>query len=186
MAQQHSQPYQAQTQFGQQLQQQPLAGAIGQRFQASVPQEVQAAVMDLERLETVCEWTKSRATERGLVRVAERADDIANIAHLEKKLLLRGSPFAEPIGRAVQETIRQGVQELQQHVSDPEVQEAISQARQSLGSIEQALGRLQQFGQQPSVSQQGMTQVPPQQEMTQVPPQQGTAQPETSQSQPQY
>jgi hypothetical protein len=186
MAQQYSQPYQAQTQFGQQLQQQPLGQAIGQRFQASVPQEVQAAVMDLERLETVCEWMKSRATERGRVRVAERADDIANIAHLEKKLLLRGSPFAEPIGRAVQETIQQGVQELQQHVSDPEVQEAISQAQQSLGSIEQALGRLQQFGQQPPVSQQGMTQVAPQQEAAQGAPQQGMGQPGTTQSQPRY
>jgi hypothetical protein len=109
--------------------------------------------MDLDRLETVCEWTKSRATERGRVRVAERADDLANIAHLEKKLMLRQSPFAEPIGQAVQQTIQQSIQELQQHASDPEVQETISQAQQSVTTVGQALSQLQQFGQAPPMGQ---------------------------------
>jgi hypothetical protein len=173
MTQQYSQPYQTQfgqqppqTQFGQQLQQQPLAQAIGQRFQESVPQEVQAAVMDLDRLETVLEWLKSSAGGHGPV--TERADDIATIAHLEKKLMLRGSPFAEPIGRAVQQTIQQGIQEFQQHGSAPGVQEVVSQAQQSLQSIDQALGRLQQSGVQPAVAQQGTTQVPPQQGIQQT------------------
>lgn len=150
--------------MGQQFQQTSHIGqAIGYRFEQSVPQEVQHAVMDLDRLETVCEWVKTQATERGRSRVAQRADDLANIAHLEKKLLLRGSPFAEPIGRATRETIQQGVQEFQQHVSEPEVQEALSQAQQTLNTIGQALGRVQQWGQQgatQSMQQQGMTQQP--------------------------
>jgi hypothetical protein len=157
MTQQYTQqPYQAQSQFGQQLQQQPFSEMVGRRFQESVPQEIQGAVMDLDRLETVCEWMKSKAAERGRIRIAQRADDIANIAHLEKMLLLRQSPFAEPVGRAAQQTVQQGVREFQQHVNDPEVQEALTQAQQSLSSIDQALGRLQQWGQEISATQ-GMT-----------------------------
>jgi len=140
--------YQAQTQTGQQLQGSQMGQAIGQRFNESVPQEVQQAVMDLDRLETVVEWAKSRAVERGHPRIAQRCDDLADIAHMEKQLILRGSPFAQPIGQATKQTIQQGVQELQAHASQPEVQEALSQAQQSASSIENALSRLQTFGQQ--------------------------------------
>ena len=140
--------YQAQTQAGQQLQGSQAGQAIGQRFNESVPQEVQQAVMDLDRFETVVEWAKSRAVEQGMPRVAQRCDDLAGIAHVEKQLILRGSPFAQPIGQATKQTIQQGVQELQAHASQPEVQEALSQAQQSASSIENALSRLQTFGQQ--------------------------------------
>jgi len=140
--------YQAQTLAGQQLQGSQFGQAIGGRFQESVPQEVQQAVMDLDRFETVVEWAKSRAVERGRPRVAQRCDDLAEIAHLEKQLILRGSPFAEPIGQATKGTIQQGVQELQAEASQPEVQEALAQAQQSVGAIDNALSRLQTFGQQ--------------------------------------
>jgi len=153
MSQQYT-PYQAQTQAGQQLQQRQFSQFIGQRFQESVPQEVQAAVSDLGRLETVCEWLNSVATERGRPRVAARAADIANIAHLEKKLVLRQSPFAEPIGQAAKQTIQQGIQELQQHASEPEVQEALSEMQQNLNTLSQVVGRVQQWGQQGTQGQQ--------------------------------
>jgi len=148
--------YQAQTEMGQQLQQRPVAQMVGQQFQQSVPQEVQQAVQDLDQLETVCEWLKARATERGRPRIAARADDLATVAHLQKSLLLRESPFAEPIGQAVQQTIQGSVQELQQHANDPEVQEALGQAQQTLSTISQAISQFQQFGQQ-GMSQQGST-----------------------------
>jgi len=134
--------------MGQQLQATPFGGAVGQRFSESVPQEVQQAVRDLDRVETVVEWAKSKAVERGMTRVAQRCDDLAEIAHLEKQLILRQSPFAQPIGQATKQTIQQGVQELQAHVSQPEVQEALSQAQQSINSIDNALSRLQTGGQQ--------------------------------------
>ena len=137
-----------QTPLGQQIQGSPFGQAVGQRFSESVPQEVQQAVMDLDRFETVVEWAKSKATERGLARVAQRCDDLAEIAHLEKQLMLRQSPFAQPIGQATKQTIQQGVQELQAHASQPEVQEALAQAQQSLGTIDNALTRLQTWGQQ--------------------------------------
>lgn len=179
MSQQVPQPtYQAQTQLGQQLQQQPMAQAIGQRFNESVPQEVQAAVSDLDRLETVCEWLKDRATEKGRPRLAQRADDISHIAQLEKQLLLRNSPFAQPIGQAVQQTIQQGVQEFQARASEPEVQDAIAQAQQTINNISQALSRVQQMGQQgtmqssvqqPAAQPSTQQQVPPMQSQSQVP-----------------
>lgn len=143
--------YQAQTQVGQQVQQRPGVQMATQQYQQSVSQEVQRAVEDLDHLETLSEWVKSRATERGRPRIAARADDLAEVAHLEKNLLLRESPFAEPIGQAVQATIQQGVQELQQYAGDPEVQEALSQAQQTLSTIEQAITRVQQLGQQHQV-----------------------------------
>jgi hypothetical protein len=134
--------------MGQQLQESQMGQAIGQRFQESVPQEVQQLVADLERFETITEWVKSRATQRGMPRVASRADDLAGIAHLEKQLVLRESPFAEPIGQATQQTIQQGIQDLQHRAGEPEVQEALTHAQQVVADIGQALGRLQAFGQQ--------------------------------------
>src|SRR6056297_2343534 len=90
------QGYQAQTRAGQQFQQAPVAQMVGQQFQQSVPREIQNAVLDLDRLETVSEWLQGRATEHGRPRIAQRAEDFAEIAHLQKNLLLRGSPFADP------------------------------------------------------------------------------------------
>jgi len=140
--------YQAQTPAGQGLQQSTLGQAVGQRFSDSVPQEVQQAVMDLDRFETIVEWAKSRAVERGRVRIAQRCDDLAELAHLQKNLILRGSPFAHPVGQATKQTIQQGIQELQAYVSQPEVQEALAEAQQSTASIDNALARLQSWGQQ--------------------------------------
>lgn len=140
--------YQAQTQVAQQAQQRPGVQMAAQQYRQSVSQEVQNAVADLDHLESLSEWIKSRATERGRPRIAARADDLSEIAHLEKNLLLRGSPFAEPIGQSVKMTIQQGVQELQQYAAEPEVQEALSQAQQTLSTIDQAIAQFQQAGQQ--------------------------------------
>jgi D-alanyl-D-alanine dipeptidase len=153
--QQYQPSYQAQTQVGQQLQESRAGQFIGQRFQESVPLEVQQAVSDLDRFETVLEWAKSQATMRGRPRVAARCDDLAEIAHLEKKLLLRQSPFAQPIGQATQQTIQQGIQELQHRAGEPEVQEALQHGQQVVNSIGQAMSRVQAWGQQ-GVQQQGL------------------------------
>ncbi|WP_435345865.1 hypothetical protein [Haloarchaeobius sp. HRN-SO-5] len=163
--QQEYQPqYQAQTQMGQQFQGSQVGQFMGRRFQETVPHEVQQAVSDLEKFETLMEWAKSRAVQRGRPRVAARCDDLAQIAHLEKGLILRESPFAEPIGHATRQTIQQGIQELQQRASEPEVQEALQQGQQTAQAISNALGRLQSFGQQ---GMQQQVQQPVQQQGTQ-------------------
>ncbi|MFB6172779.1 MAG: hypothetical protein ABEJ23_09615 [Haloarculaceae archaeon] len=151
--QQYQPQYQAQTPMGQQLQQTQAGQFLGQRYQETVPVEVQQAVNDLDRFETALEWAKSRAVERGMPRVAARCDDLAQIAHLEKGLLLRQSPFAQPVGQATQQTIRQGIQDLQQRAGEPEVQEALSHGQQVLTTISQALGRIEAWGQQPGQQQ---------------------------------
>jgi hypothetical protein len=148
MAQQPPQPS-YQTQQGQ-------TTSIGARFGESVPMEVQNAVADLDRLETVCEWLKDRAGERNQPRVAQRADDLSHLAHIEKQLLVRNSPFAEPVGRAVQQTVGQVIQEFQQRANDPEVQDAVAQVQQTLANLDRALGWQQQSGQ---IGQQPMGQV---------------------------
>ena len=151
---QYQPQYQAQTPMGQQIQSSPFGQAVGRRFQESVPQEVVAVVEDLDRLATVCEWAHMKTMERGRPRVARACLDIADIAELEKKLVLRQSSFARPIGEATRQVIQNAVQELQQHASEPEVQEALTHAQQTAGRIQQALGRLQEFGSQGGMQQQ--------------------------------
>ena len=164
---------------------------VGGRFGESVPQEVRSAVLDLERVETLCEWLADRATERGAPQIAGRADDIAHLAHVQKRLLLRNSPFAGPVGRAIQQTVGSVLGEFQQRSADPEVQEAIGQIQQTVQSLDRALGGLQQpsaqgwYGQSQSTgSQQPMgtrPQYPPTQQTEVQPPagQMGTQQPTT-------
>ena len=201
MAQQLQQPQQQQRyggpvsqrgqqqQFGQQMGQQ-----MGQRFDDSLSSEVRTTIHDLDRVASVAEWTKTRAAARGMSNVVRVCDDIQDIAHLEKKLILRQSPFAEPIGQASRQTIQQGLQELQQHVDEPEVRDTIEKARRSLESIDKGLMSLQtmdtqqggqqqvgqqpsqQFGQQPSQQfgqQGGQQRMPTQQAGQQYQPQQG-------------
>lgn len=165
--QQLEQPGQQPGQFGQQLgqssQQLGQSGqqlgqfgqAVGRRFQEGAPAEVQSAVQSLDRLETVCEWAKTQATQRGMARLARACDDIQDIAHLQKKLIIRQSPFAQPIGNASRQVIQNAVQELQQHVNQPEVQEALSEAQQTVNSINNALTRLQSGTSQQQQQQQG-------------------------------
>jgi hypothetical protein len=143
----YQQQYEPQTSMGGQFQQTQFGGTVGQQFQQSVPAEVQQTVNDLEKFETVAEWAKSRAVERGSTQVAQRCDDLAQIAHLEKGLLIRQSPLAQPVGQATKQTIQQSIQELQHRTGDPEVQEALSHGQQVLGRIDQALQRIQTPGQ---------------------------------------
>ncbi|WP_049920282.1 hypothetical protein [Halobiforma nitratireducens] len=83
--------------------------------------------------------------------VARICADLAIVADLEKKLLLRQSPFAKSMGQAVQESVQQGIQQLQQQGTDiPEVQRAISEAQlaiEEIGSeISQRTGQFEQQG----------------------------------------
>ncbi|WP_327051705.1 hypothetical protein [Halomicrococcus gelatinilyticus] len=168
MAQQIHQPQQQryggpvsqQSQFGQQGGQQQggqqIGQRMGQRFDDSLPSEVRTTIHDLDRVASVAEWTKTRACQRGMANVVRACDDIQDIAHLQKKLILRESPFAEPIGRAAKQTLQQSLQELQQHVQEPGVQDTVEKARRSVESIDKGLMSLQQKGgQQMGGQQQG-------------------------------
>jgi hypothetical protein len=129
--------YQSGTATGQQFGQQ-----IGGRFDDSVPQQVHQLVQRLDRLESVSSWAKSRACERGMSNVAKVCEDFEDIAHLEKALVIRQSPFARSIGESVKATLQNGLQHLQQAGSQPEVQDTISEAQQTLSVIDNALMQL--------------------------------------------
>jgi hypothetical protein len=138
---------------------QPMYGQVGQ--QASMTPEVRAELrqtaMRLHRFETGLQLAEVRAFERGRLQAARVAGDLAITANLEKRLVIRQSPFAEPIGEAVRQTIEQGIQQLQQAADDPDVQAALSEANPALSALRSAVqmaggveqGGLQQWSQPP-------------------------------------
>jgi len=145
-----------------------LGGGFGQ-FQENrqFRQDVRQTAMTLSRFETALEVARLRALENGRLRVARLCGDLAVVAELEKKLVVRRSPFAEPIGQAVKQTIQQGVQELRQAADDPEVQEALSEAQPAIEAIQNAVSeRFEQYAQNQ--------------------PQFGQGQPQFGQNQPQF
>jgi hypothetical protein len=167
--QQQYQPQQ-QGQFGQPWQ--ALGEQMEQRFDESFSSEVRTAIHDLDKTASVAEWVKMKAAQRGLPTVVRVANDIEDIALLEKKLIIRESPFAHPIGQTSKEVLQQGLQELQQHISEPEVQDAVQKTRRSLESIDKGLMSLQTMGGQQQqggyqVGQRGGQQSQPQQQSTQ-------------------
>ena len=116
---------------------------IGGQYEQSVPQEVRTAVEDLNHLNNVLGWAKTRLAQRGNGSAARACDDVHDCAQMTKHFMLRDSPFATGAVRELQQTINGASQELQQFGSEPEVQEVLSRIQQTNGSIEQSLPRLQ-------------------------------------------
>lgn len=178
-----------QLQAPQQAQQTGVQGkSIGQtirgRFDDSVPAAVQNAVLDLDRVETVCEWLDYQATHWGRPQLAGRAEDVSEIAHLQKQLLLRESPFAEPVGQAAQGVIQQAIAEFQSRATEPEAQDAVAQLQQTLESLGRILAgqqgtTAQSAAQQPMATQQSGQQSV--QQPAQQPAQQSAQQPMAAQ-----
>lgn len=147
MGHQQGQPQYGTTGMGQQAQWEQFGQPTGQRFEESVPNEVAQLVESLDRLETIAEWVKSRATHRGMGNLARTCDDVIEVVQLEKKLVVRQSPFAGSVGQAAKQVIQNAVSELQQHTDQPEVQQALSAAQQCVTAIDSAGARLQSAGQ---------------------------------------
>jgi hypothetical protein len=126
---------------------QPMYGSIGQ-FGSLSPEaraEVQQTAMRLHNFETLLQLAEVRAFERGRMSAARIAGDLAIVANLEKRLVIRQSPFAEPISEAVKRTVQDGVQRLQQTADDPDVQAALSEANRTLEAL-RTLGSTGGFG----------------------------------------
>lgn len=126
---------------------QPTQRAAQPYVQAVSPQ-VNDAVNTLDRVETIAEVTKTRAAQQGLPNVGQIADDLKNIAELQKDLIVRQSPLAGTIQQCAQQAIQQGIQQLQQY-QQPEVQELVTELQQSFQTVPQAVT---QGAQQPPVS----------------------------------
>lgn len=122
-------------------------GSFGQSMAESIPWDIQQALGDLHGLETIAQWTKVQAENRGDVHVARRCDDLVDLAHVQKNLILRQSTAADTFAQSIRTTIEQIVQELGQRQSTPGVGEVITRAQQALSTTSQALGRVQVWGQ---------------------------------------
>lgn len=110
-------------------------GAFGQ----TAPPGLKSAIADLDRLETIAEWTKSRASQRGNQRVAQICEECVDLGELQKRLILRGSPVAHSVAQVFQQSVMDNLPALQQHAHESEVQELIQQAQQVRNSLQQGL-----------------------------------------------
>lgn len=158
------QPVQQSTQHGAGGGQQSVGGAGGQfqgtgggqfqqtgaqqSFQQSAPPEIQEAVTSLDQFETVSEWAKTKALQRGIPQVAAKLDDLTEIASLQKKLFLRQSPYADAVSQATSQSIQRSVQDLQAYASEIGVQDVITEAQYLTDTITQASFQAQQWSQQ--------------------------------------
>lgn len=116
---------------------------VGGQYEQSVPQEVRAAVEDLNHLNNVLGWAQTRLAQRGNGSAARACEDVHDSATMTKHFMLRDSPFASGAVRELQQTLNGASQELQQHSDESEVQEILSRIQQTNGSIEQSIPRLQ-------------------------------------------
>lgn len=159
---QYSQPYGTNAPMGQQGNQ-----PIGQQgygvqsdlgFAESVPNEILTVVQELDHLETVCGWAHARAMDKGVPHVAKLCADLEEISHLQKELIVRQSTLAEPFGNATRQAIQNAVMELQQFGNQPEIREVITVGQQTVGTIGNALHRLQTFSTEGTGGQVGASQ----------------------------
>jgi hypothetical protein len=127
-------------------------------FTESVPTEIVTVVQELDHLETVCGWAHARAMQKNLPHVAKLCADLEEISHLQKELIVRQSTFAQPFGNATQQAIQSAVGELQQFGNQPEIREVITVAQRTVGTIGNALTRLQSFDPQGGAGRVGASQ----------------------------
>lgn len=118
-----------------------------QDFTQMAPQTVQQAVLDLDEFETVAEWAHTKSMEQGNPEVSAITNQLAEIAHLEKKLILGRSPFAETFARSTSQSVQEASQQLQPYSQDPAVQDVLQEAQRVSQTIGQAQQELRQWGQ---------------------------------------
>jgi hypothetical protein len=139
-----------QTQQQQQLSQQPqqTQQQVGRSVSQSLPPQAAQVVTDLDKIETIAEFTKTQAAQQGIPIVPQVADDIKNISELQKDLIVRQSPVAQALSQCVEQALQQSIQQLQQFQQQPEVQELVQEVQQTTPQLRQATQQLPQGGQQ--------------------------------------
>ncbi len=122
--------------------------STGQQFTQSAPEQILTAVETLDRLETIAEFADGQAMQQGNLQVANIADALKDIAHIQKELIVEENPLAQEFGQCSQQVIQSGVQQLQQHQQQPEIQELVETAQQTLDSVSSGLQSQPSTGQQ--------------------------------------
>lgn len=118
-----------------------------QQFHQSAPQPIQQLIRDLEEFEKLAEWAHTESMQQGHHQVGTITDHFAEIAHLQKKLVMGRSPFAQTFAQCTERSIQQGVQQLEQYSPSVGVQEVIKEAQYTSQSLGQAQRQLQQWSQ---------------------------------------
>ena len=148
MSQQQQQPPQSQQYgqgIGQQSQQQFGQQSQGGGFEQFVPPQVADAIYSLEEIETDAEWSLAQAIRQGDGFTASELDDLIDLAHIQKRLLLRQSSHAQSVGQCVQEGFQQATRKLQGS-QVPGVQQVSQKAQQLAQQIPQASMQVAQSG----------------------------------------
>ncbi|WP_266078259.1 hypothetical protein [Haladaptatus caseinilyticus] len=184
----HGQQYQPQRQQQSQGQtSQPRTegqfGGMGQQFggqQASqqgkqqvtsydelLPNDMRTALHDFSHLKKSCEWAAEQVHGQmpGETEIPRTLEDLAEIAELNEKLIVRDSRHGPEVAETFLKVARQDVQQLQQMAQQQPVlvtvvsdlQRTINSTTQMLGSLGQQVGGQQSMGQQP-IDQQSMGQ----------------------------
>ncbi len=122
--------------------------STGQQFTQSVPEQILAAVETLDRLETIAEFADGQAMQQGNLQVANIADALKDIAHIQKELIVEENPLAQEFSQCSQQVIQSGVQQLQQHQQQPEIRELVETAQQTLDTVSSGLQTQPTTGQQ--------------------------------------
>lgn len=146
MQQQQPQPSQSPQVSSQQTQ--GYQQVPSQDFQQRAPSSIQSAVRDLDELETVAEWAHTKAMQQGQTQVATITNQVSEIAHLQKKLILGQSQVAGTFGQCTSQSFQQIQQQLQQYGQVPAVQDVLQEIQYTTQSIDQANQQLQQWSQQ--------------------------------------
>lgn len=132
-----------QGQLAQQMDPHQQMGQQGQFFSQALPPQAIQAVTGLERIETIGEFVKARAVQQGMPHVPRVADDLKNIAEVQKDLIVRQSEHAQTLGQCTQQVFQQSLQQLQQYQQQlPEIQELVMEVQQSQQVVQQAVQQL--------------------------------------------
>lgn len=145
--QQPQQSYQQpQQQAGQQIQQQ--SGQQTQpSFEQALPRQVSSVIYSLELIETDAEWAETQAIQQADSFTALYLEDLSELVHVQKELLLRKSPQAGIVGQCTQQAFQQIAQRLQQS-QVPGVQQVAQEAQQLAQTIPQVSQQVVQTGSQ--------------------------------------
>ena len=137
---------QQQAQSYQQPQQQ-LGGTTQPGFEQALPRQVSSVIYSLELIETDAEWAQTQAIQQADSFTALQLEDLSELAHMQKELLLRKSPQAEIVGHCTQQAFEQIAQRLQQS-GVPGVQQVSQEAQQLAQTIPQVSRQVVQSGSQ--------------------------------------
>lgn len=131
----------------QQPQQSGQAQGFGQQtFEQFVPESIARAVYQLEQFETDVEWAHGQAMQTGEGQIAQKLEDIEDIVHVQKSLLIQESPIAATMSQCTQQALQQCQQQLQTSQT-PGVQQIVQQIPEVSQAIQQATSQVVQSGQ---------------------------------------